>query len=436
VAGPKSYTAVGGGGPNPPHGEDYFDRIVNVHWPKRGGPTFEEPEQALVVTDFDAGTAVALDTGETFSGTLCGASGRLASEDGTFTTRFTVLSRGLVVYGKPANGDACFMACVDGTTIMRGTHSPISGVEPSIIWDTVYTATGGSTCGLSFGGGAFFILTQTPDDDIIRCAISTNGTSFSGGGNPFAGVPTDDITRGRQSGSVASNGGGLFAATGEVTRIPNYFLEDNSIVSGDDAMMWGSSSDGASWSTGYSSDEITNPGQFASGTLLGSSQCSAMATVAGGNGIFVSVATQRTKFFWFSSGIPLRTYYVTRATAAAAVSSDGSFWSTIPLPGAIEANYVLVQAGDHPGNVNSQSQSDAVAFIQTGEIKSDISGLPPVPTGYFVMTANGAHKDSIIDGGCWRGDGNSWSRVLSGGTPFGHVSAIAKDLDQTTIVRI
>jgi hypothetical protein len=32
---PVPYTDVGGGGPNPPHGEDFFNRIVNVHWPKK-----------------------------------------------------------------------------------------------------------------------------------------------------------------------------------------------------------------------------------------------------------------------------------------------------------------------------------------------------------------------------------------------------------------
>lgn len=30
-------TDIGGGGPNPPHGEDFFNRIVNVHWPKKAG---------------------------------------------------------------------------------------------------------------------------------------------------------------------------------------------------------------------------------------------------------------------------------------------------------------------------------------------------------------------------------------------------------------
>lgn len=34
MPGPKSYTDLGGGGPNPPHGEDFFNRIVNVHWPE------------------------------------------------------------------------------------------------------------------------------------------------------------------------------------------------------------------------------------------------------------------------------------------------------------------------------------------------------------------------------------------------------------------
>jgi hypothetical protein len=32
---PVPYTDIGGGGPNPPHGEDFFNRIVNVHWPKK-----------------------------------------------------------------------------------------------------------------------------------------------------------------------------------------------------------------------------------------------------------------------------------------------------------------------------------------------------------------------------------------------------------------
>jgi hypothetical protein len=38
VSDPKSYTDIGGGGPYPPHGEDFFDRIVNVHWPKKLRP--------------------------------------------------------------------------------------------------------------------------------------------------------------------------------------------------------------------------------------------------------------------------------------------------------------------------------------------------------------------------------------------------------------
>jgi len=32
---PVPYTDIGGGGSNPPHGEDFFNRIVNVHWPKK-----------------------------------------------------------------------------------------------------------------------------------------------------------------------------------------------------------------------------------------------------------------------------------------------------------------------------------------------------------------------------------------------------------------
>jgi hypothetical protein len=35
VSEPKPYTDIGGGGRYPPHGEDFFDRVVNVHWPKK-----------------------------------------------------------------------------------------------------------------------------------------------------------------------------------------------------------------------------------------------------------------------------------------------------------------------------------------------------------------------------------------------------------------
>lgn len=39
MPGPVPYTDLGGGGPNPPHGEDFFNRIVNVHWPQEGAVT-------------------------------------------------------------------------------------------------------------------------------------------------------------------------------------------------------------------------------------------------------------------------------------------------------------------------------------------------------------------------------------------------------------
>ena len=38
---PTSYTDIGGGGDLKPHGEDYFNRITNVHWPKKRSVTSE-----------------------------------------------------------------------------------------------------------------------------------------------------------------------------------------------------------------------------------------------------------------------------------------------------------------------------------------------------------------------------------------------------------
>lgn len=51
MPGPVPYTDVGGGGDNPPHGEDFFDRIVNVHWPEEG-PVFKGG--VFVAGDFDS----------------------------------------------------------------------------------------------------------------------------------------------------------------------------------------------------------------------------------------------------------------------------------------------------------------------------------------------------------------------------------------------
>jgi hypothetical protein len=50
VPGPVPYTDIGGGGSQPPHGEDFFNRIVNVHWRKRV-PSAVAPSVIVVFVD-------------------------------------------------------------------------------------------------------------------------------------------------------------------------------------------------------------------------------------------------------------------------------------------------------------------------------------------------------------------------------------------------
>ena len=148
-------------------------------------------------------------------------------------------------------------------------------------------------------------------------------------------------------------------------------------------------------------------------------------TVAGGAGRFVAAATFNNASF-FDEGADVN-YCI--PTAAAAVSNDGSSWSTVPLPGAVEAVYI-----DDPRGfgAESKSTSQSVVFVPAG--KDD---------GYFVITATGfvgsgygvgTYKTSSQ---CWVGDGYSWSMVKSAADfGFGTVSVVAKDLSETTIVNI
>lgn len=43
AAGPRRYQSGEGGGPNPPYGEDFFQRIVGVHWPTKRLPVGARP---------------------------------------------------------------------------------------------------------------------------------------------------------------------------------------------------------------------------------------------------------------------------------------------------------------------------------------------------------------------------------------------------------
>jgi hypothetical protein len=395
-----------------PYQSGLLSRITAIHFPRR----VVIAEQGLLDTN---SAAVALDTGESFSGMRTGATGKLRN-----TKPFTVLSSGIVVFGQPKAGreeDACFMACVDGTTILRG-HQDVGGDMEGIVWEPVYTVDG--LCALSFAGGGFFVVYQPSDSGRLdsSCAVSFNGTDFSEIGNLYGGLPSlsdhDQLT----PGSVAYNGNS-YATAGDYAADPSY----PQIISADDQMAWASSGDGSSWSADCSRSETVDPGIRPGYISFSSGTGAAYTTIAGGAGRFVAAATSRSQF-QSTTPVPGGTGNIiyTRPTAAAAVSDDGSSWDTIKLPGATEASYVETGSGTFSV---AESAALSVVFVRTGG-----SG------GYFVISANGFMQSGPNQSSaswCWKGDGNSWSVVKQSDDPsFGPVSAVAKDLSATKIVTV
>lgn len=403
---------------------DFLTEIVNINW--------DVEEQALLVTSSNPLIAVALDTGETFSGVNSGASGQL------LLNTFTVLSKGIVVYGKPRNGDACFMACVDEITILRGVQD-IDGDMEGIVWSPIHSVpltSGRGLTALSFAGDAFFITYSTDTDYLPFCAVSFDGVSFSEIGNIYPSVPLLDVggepNEEKISGAIAHNGTS-YAAAGMFDTTPSHYSPTLEITPADYAMMWGFSGDATNWSSGYSPDEVTNPGANPAPVFTdvpgGFTSTVGFTNIAGGNGLFVAAATTREGPFIVQKPTETFTIATTRPTASAAISSNGSSWITIRLPGAIQGNYIY-DAVSSINIYNSRSVAASVAFIKTG-----------AKSGYFVISATGDVEEHSVQTSagswCWKGDGSSWSLVKQAGEDnFGTVSAIAKDLSSTKIVRI
>jgi hypothetical protein len=385
-----------------PLGLDFLTQIVNI---KLG----DIDEQGLLAIDpFGSLHAVALDTGELFPGISTGATGN----------GFTVLTPGVVVFGKPRDGDACFMGCIDGKTILRGTQD-----TNRIAWLPVYSVPrvdGFGLTALSFAKGAFFV-NHFSSDRSLHCAVSFDGFSFAEIGNIFSGVPLLDAggtaLDQNVSGAVAHNGK-TYAAAGrfDPERPPGTIVR----LTADYSMIWSSSSNGTDWSSGYSPNEITNPGADPNGTAYSGSSVEVFYTnIAGGAGLFVSAATTREGPFF----VVEPTITTMEPTASAAVSSDGSSWETIRLPGVIHGAYSYVD------NSNSASRGESVAFIKTKKDGDE--------KGYFLISSYGRTQVGsvgTVTSWCHRGDGHTWALVRSEGVIYGAVSAIAKDLATTTIV--
>jgi hypothetical protein len=151
------------------------------------------------------------------------------------------------------------------------------------------------------------------------------------------------------------------------------------------------------------------------------------STVAGGKGTFAAAAYSKEKEIF---EIPVAGSGTFRQfilqTAAAAVSSDGSKWSLKPLPGVVEGYYIPSNEGDSRG----VSYGTAAAFIRTS-----------ADHGYFLCAASSSNNDKgdVTHYATLHrsDDGKSWSEEIRRTDGFFFtLSAIAKDLDKTTIVHI
>lgn len=403
MPGPVPYTDIGGGGPNPPHGEDFFDRIVNVHWPEEGGlAALFIPMQGLLASYTGAVLsgeliAQALDSGQTFSDTNMGATGM----------GYTVLTRGVICFGKPRNGDPCFLACPDCSngafaSVLRGTLSDIKGnlddFSVELKWESVSE---GKVIAVSFAAGAFFIVYQDPTvHDPVTVEASYDGLNFS---------TTQAISANEQLNPVGGSVAGLensyvLGASVDVgtPEDPYYGIHGN--------LAWAISSDGVGWNFDYNSSLLGNPG-----ALIGQFFSIASASnIAAGNGVFVAASTDK-KSIISDSELP----YITH-TAAASMSTNGTDWSTNILPGAIAAGG------------NSYSFSTCVVFVPTEfDVKTGES------IGYFLCGGYG-NDEGTTKGGVWVSTtGSGWSQVLQNVETFNWtLSIIAKDLSQTKIVRV
>jgi hypothetical protein len=156
-----------------PYSQDALTRIYNVKWGTvleqglvadypmvSGGPALGPP------------TAYALDTGERFSGVNMGASG----------LGYTVLTAGLVCFGAPRDGDACFMAYPDYNIITNMSQDAIikrgklKGDGTVLEWKTA--GGGRGLVALTFAGEAFHAVYCDEDTGATRIETSFDGVNW------------------------------------------------------------------------------------------------------------------------------------------------------------------------------------------------------------------------------------------------------------------
>lgn len=409
---------VGVSGINPPYRADPFQNIVNCQF---------NPDKAVFIGLGDEAdnsgiyTSLYSEDGQEFDVRFAGVS----AASGFNRTVVTSAASGKIDYvsfGKPRDGEACFIVARRTGTIERGTM-----VNGEISWSTIASIPLVdplhdfiNSC--HFAGGAFFIGYSDVGGDAFRYAVSFDGASFTFNVNPFPGVAAaaigtdadDDVNAFPLAGGVAYDPGSKrYVVVGSYAR--NFAGEFfNGVInipfdSSDINFMSSVSSDGLSWSPFFETSETgifgENPGGRGGCTIP---NCS----VAFGNGTFVACANTKVPvidhdFFDLSE---------TRYLAASSVSVNGSSWSGVSeLPGLAA-----------PKLTNSSS----------GVIFCKHRGLGEGIDGFFLMAALDKPGDVITGRLFYSLTGTGWSQVHSERqVPF-FMSLIRKQTDNSVVVSV
>lgn len=351
---------------------------------------------------------------------------------------FTVTSLSMIVFGKPRDGAACFMA-IDGSNIKRGV---LNIAADGIDWSVVLTVAE-SLDAISFAGKAFFVASNDVDAtsflytsfDGMAWSRATVANNPNGGENGEAGHPV--------GASVAYNPETkVYCHTGSFTRAYTAFyvdIDDGTTTESATSCtnFWSAiSATGTGWAATY--DMNTPNGGDGGPSWSGGigSPSNLRNSVAFGNGVFVAGTTwiERYDYFNFAGAINVLRHVYTRIDVAGiAVSTNGASWSNRQLPGAAwdpgEFHGSLLPASDNnrtalQGFVNGLIFCKAATGIINPETNKNYEG-------FFVLSAN--EESSGSAGGHsvykkfnkkrWKSfDGSSWELVYndsrSGDLPF------------------
>lgn len=425
---PATLKIRGEGDINPPYRLDPYQNIVNI--------SFQSSEVALLGSYPFAGPNVTATQssrdGETWDTKEFGAN---TSNATTGLGKTVVCAESeFVAFGKPRDGDACFIA-VNGKTVQRG----VLNNQGDLIWSTVAELNtdpdpsyfgGGRSC--KFCGGAFFITYAPggPDgSDDVFIAVSFSGTGFTQGIKPFNGVSAEAIGTGIDPGSVSAQptigsvafdpDNERYVVTGTYERsylgtfrhepYPGAPEEEYSYGAGDHNFMSAVSGDGLTWTPTFDRSEgAGDRGSVGPSTIWGADERA--STIAFGNGVFVAATGYKTRFKPDNSEIT-----DCAPACGVATSTNGSGWTNRLLPG-------IPATGE-----GSRSTSESVVFVKSRKV------INPDSDGFFVVT--GHRTGSGAADHLWISeDGVTWRHVQSS-SRYGWILSTFKSSKGTVIYK-